>query len=146
MMNEPSDISTLIRRAFHVAQSRRPYTTNDPLLRAILPPGGDWRVTAAPGAVCRSVMWGTTEVAHVNPRGQLDDGTEADIAMGLRAVPLLDAAMRCILVLAEDVRNLTLIREIAMSAVAFVEMPAPVLTPEDRATQQFLHPPAGYNK
>ncbi len=66
--------------------------------------------------------------------------------MGLRAVPLLDAAMRCILVLAEDVTNLTLIREIAVSAVAFVEMPAPVLTPEDRATQQFLHPPAGYNK
>lgn len=122
----------LIYRASLDAQSRRPYIADEALIKAVIPPGGDWTVVAEPGAVCRSVMWGRTEVALVNPGGDLDDQTEGQIAMALRSLPLIDSALRCILVLAEDPANLALIRDIAVSAVAFIEMPAPAIhEPED---------------
>jgi hypothetical protein len=120
-----TDAAALVRSAFYDAQSRRPYKADSDLVTAAIPPGGDWLVVAEPGAVCRSVMWGGIEVAHVNPRGQLDDVTEGYIAMAVRAVPLLDAALRSIIVLAESADMAPLIRDLAVAAVAFIEMPAP---------------------
>lgn len=120
-----------ILRAYRDARKRRPYTADAAVIGALTPPGGDWSVVAAPGAVTRSVMWGRTEVALVNPGGHLDDVTEGQIAMALGALPTLDAALRVILVLAEDKDNLPLIRDIAVSAVALIEMPAPPIDEGD---------------
>lgn len=121
----PETKSTLIYRAFQQAQSRRPYKTDSQLVAALTPPGGEWTATAAAGAVTRSIEWNGREVALVNPRGDLDDETEGQITMALRSLPLLDCAMRTILVLAESGDNLDLIREIAETAIAVIERPAP---------------------
>lgn len=123
--------SRQICEAFLAAQSRRPYRADDDLIKALTPPGGEWTTEAPVGAICRSIMWGRTEVAHVNPRGDLDDVTEGQIAMGLRALPLLDCTVRTILVLAENADNLPLIKRIAESATAFVEAPAPRIAEPD---------------
>lgn len=120
-----------IRDAFHGAHTRRPYQPDAALVAAVTPPGGEWRVEVHEGAITRSVMWCGTEVALVNPRGNLNDMVEGDIAMALRAAPLMDAALRCILVLAEDASNLPLIRDIAIASVAFIEMPAPPVPEPD---------------
>ena len=126
------DRAPLIIRAFHEAQKRRPYLADDAIIKAIIPPGGDWECVATSGSVVRSIMWGSKEVALVNARGDLDDVTEGHIAMALRAAPAFDAAMRAILVLAESADNLWLIRQMAESVIAFVEMPAPrVVDDED---------------
>jgi hypothetical protein len=81
--------------------------------------------------VTRSIEWRGREVALVNPYGDIDDGTEGQITMALRSLPLLDYAMRTILVLAEDSNNIALIREIAETAVAVIEEPAPAIPEPD---------------
>jgi hypothetical protein len=121
----------LIYRAFHQAQDRRPYKLDADLSVALTPPGGEWTATAEPGSVTRSIEWRGREVALVNPYGDIDDGTEGQITMALRSLPLLDYAMRTILVLAEDSNNIALIREIAETAVAVIEEPAPAIPEPD---------------
>jgi len=98
---------------------------------ALIPPGGEWVCRAPRGAITRSIHWRGKEVALVNARGDLDDRTEADIAMGLRATPLMDKALRTIAGLADDPENLALIQRIARAAIAYVEMPAPAITEPD---------------
>jgi len=120
-----------VREAFYAAQSHRPYKLNPDLVKAATPPGGDWHAVALPGAICRSVIWGKIEVAHMNPRGDLDDATEADITMAARALPVMDAALRAIIVLSEKPENGALIRELAASVIAYVEMPAPRISEPD---------------
>ena len=75
----------------------------------------------------QSRRWGLVEVAHINARHApaRRGPVEGEIAMAVRALPVLDAALRSIIVLAESADNLALIREIAISVIAFVEMPAP---------------------
>ncbi len=119
------DTPALIRRAFYDAQSRRPYKSDVAIIKAVIPPGGDWSCVAAPGAICRSVMWGGTEVAHVNPGGRLGDTVEGEIAMAIRSLPAMDAALRAIIVLAESAENLAAIRDLAVSVIAYTEEPAP---------------------
>jgi hypothetical protein len=116
-----------IRQAFFAAQSRRPYSQDEAIVNAATPPGGEWTCAAEEGTVTRSIVWGGREVALVNPRGDIDDETEGQIAMAMRALPLMDAALRAIIVLAEDAANLALVRTLAVSCIAFVEMPAPRL-------------------
>lgn len=114
-----------INTAYYEAQKRRPYAVDKEIIAAVTPAGGDWTCEAKDGAICRSVVWGRTEVALVNPRNQLSDGTEGDIAMGLRAMPICDMALRTIMVLAEDPANAPLISKIAHSVIAYIELPAP---------------------
>lgn len=114
-----------ILAAYLEAQQRRPYKLDAEIIRWAMPSGGEWRCEARPGAVTRSIMWMGTEVALVNPQGQLDDRTEGNIAMALRATTIMDASLRAIIVLAESADNLPLIRELATSIIAFVEQPAP---------------------
>lgn len=97
------------------------------IAKALIPPGGDWLCIAPPGAITRSILWRDKEVALINPRGDLDDATEGDIAMGMRATPIMDTALRMILVLAEDAGNLELIRKICGTAIATVMLPAPAI-------------------
>jgi hypothetical protein len=117
-----------IARAFCDAQARRPYKHNAAIVQAATPPGGDWSVVFCAGAATRSVMWRSTEVALINPQRSLGDMVEGEIAMAIRATPLLDAALRAIIVLAEDGSNTELIRELAISTIAYVEEPAPSRT------------------
>ncbi len=99
---------------------------------ALVPSGGDWQCIVADGAITRSIVWRGTEVALVNPRGDLVDSTEGQIAMGLCATPVMDRALRVIAVLAKDAANLELIARVASSAIDYVERPAPrVPEPED---------------
>lgn len=109
----------------------RPFA-NKAIQEALVPGGGDWQCVAPEGAVTRSIVWKGTEVALVNPRGDLSDYTEGDIAMGLRATPVMDKALRAIFVLARKEENLALIADIARAAIDYVEQPAPRLRePED---------------
>lgn len=119
--------ATTIKTAWYDAQKRRPYKSDAEVIKAITPPGGEWTCEVPEGAIRRSVIWGAIEVAYVNPRGQLGDSIESDIAMGLRATPVMDTALRTILVLAESAQNVGLIRTIAETAIAYVEMPAPAI-------------------
>jgi hypothetical protein len=116
-----------IKAAFRSAQALRPYRLDYDVLEAITPPGGGWQAVARDGAITRSVLWGGIEVANVNPVGSLDDETEGQIAMGLRATPVLDTALRAILHLASQglPNNMILISKIAETAIAFIEFPAP---------------------
>lgn len=99
---------------------------------AIIPAGGNWDCVVQDGAITRSIVWGHTEVAQVNPRGDLYDSTEGDIAMGIRATPVMDKALRCIFSLADKPENLDLIGRIARAAIDYVEQPAPrVPEPEE---------------
>ena len=95
------------------------------VLTAIIPAGGDWACVAHPGAITRSITWRGLEVCLVNPNGDLDDATEGQIAMGLRATPALDKALRTIFVLADDPDNLDLTQRIALAAITYIELPAP---------------------
>lgn len=129
-MGDGMESAELIRRAYYDAESRRPYVGDPAIVAAAIPPGGDWDCVAEPGAITRSIVWRGREVATVNPRGDLDDQVEGQIAMAMRALPAMDAALRSIMVLAENANNLALIRELAVSAVAFIEIPAPSCRPE----------------
>lgn len=100
---------------------------NKAIQEAITPAGGDWQCVAPEGAITRTIVWRSTEVAIVNPRGDIDDATEGDIAMGIRATPVMDKALRAIFILAKDANNLDLIGQIARAAIDYVEKPAPRL-------------------
>ena len=106
---------------------------NSAVQSAIIPGGGDWQCVAPEGAITRSIVWRGTEVATVNPRGDLDDRVEGQIAMGIRATPVMDKALRTIFVLAKDPENLDLIGEIARAAIDYVEKPAPRLVEAEEA-------------
>ena len=109
----------------------RPFA-NKTIQAALIPSGGDWKCVAEDGAITRKVVWGHTEVALVNPRGDLHDATEGQIAMALRATPLMDKALRTISILAKDPTNSELIERIARAAIDYVEQPAPhIIEPED---------------
>jgi len=110
--------------------SLRPAADRD-IQKVLIPPGGDWKCVAPDGAVTRSIVWQQTEVALINPRGDMLDGLEGDIAMGIRATPVMDRALRVISVLAADSENLDLIRRIARAAVDYVEQPAPAIQEPD---------------
>jgi hypothetical protein len=99
---------------------------------ALVPPGGDWQCVAPEGAIMRSIVWHEMEVALVNPRGDMLDHLEGEIAMGLCATPIMDRALRVISILANDPDNSDLIRRIARAAVDYVERRAPdIQEPED---------------
>ncbi len=129
-MAHPDDAKA-ISRAFYDAEKRRPYQLDEGLIKAATPPGGDWSCEAALGSVTRSVVWQGREVALVNPRGDLDDSTEGQIAMAMASLPTMDAALRSIIVLAETTDNLDLIRALAIAVIAHVERPAPAIPEPD---------------
>lgn len=99
--------------------------TDKAVQAALVPPGGDWQCVALEGCVTRSIIWRGSEVALVNPRGDLGDSVEGQIAMGFRATPVMDRALRVIFVLASKPENLDLIARIARAAIVTVEQPAP---------------------
>lgn len=98
---------------------------------ALIPAGGDWRCVAEEGAITRSIVWARLEVALINPRGDMNDSLEGDIAMGVRATPVMDKALRAISILAMGAENLDLIRKIARAAIDYVEQPAPRIPDPD---------------
>lgn len=121
----------IIKEAFWAAQDRRPYKQDDEIVEAMIPAGGNWECIAEAGAITRLIKWGNTEVALMNPRGDLGDIIEGQIAMAFRSLPLMDHALRSIIVLAENPENLALIREMAATCIAYVEMPAPAIPEPD---------------
>lgn len=125
------DTLKLINRAFYDAQDRRPYLLDDEIIKMITPGGGAWQCVAEDGAPTRTIMWAGREVALVNPAGDIDDMTEGQIAMAIRALPVMDAALRSIMVLAEDPANAPAIAELAKAVMAHVEMPAPPIVERD---------------
>ena len=129
-------MSKEIRAAFYEAQELRPYSRDVEIIRAVMPAGGDWQCDAHEGAITRTITWAGKEVAQINPRGDLDDQTEGQIAMAIRAMPLMDAALRTIMALADHDGN-TLIRKIAESVIAYVEMDAPKLPIADEDDPDF---------
>jgi hypothetical protein len=104
--------------------------------KALVPPGGDWQCVAEDGAITRSVMWNHKEVALINPGGWMLDRLEGDIAMGIRATPVMDRALRVIFVLARDPANLDLIGKIARAAIDYVEQPAPAIVEPEGETDE----------
>lgn len=107
-------------------------TPDETIQSALIPGGGDWQCIVNDGAITRTVVWRSQEVALVNPRGDLLDHVEGQIAMAIRALPAMDKALRVIAVLAKDPDNLDLIARVASSAIDYVEQPAPrVPEPED---------------
>ena len=125
-----SDAQT-IREAWYSSHHLRPHRSKPDVLQAITPPGGEWQAVAKQGAITRSVVWRGLEVAQVNPAGTFDDLTEGQITMGIRATPVLDAALRTILTLARDGADPALIASIAETAIAYIEMPAPACRAAD---------------
>lgn len=132
-MSAPADTAAPERRAINDAWQEegslgrlglRP-TANKAIQAELIPAGGDWHCVAPDGAITRTIVWGGTEVALVNPRGDLNDTTEGHIAMALRATPVMDKALRTISILARDPANAPLIERIARAAVDYVEQPAP---------------------
>ncbi len=104
---------------------------------ALVPPGGKWECTARDGAVTRSITWEEREVALVNPCGWMGDGLEGDIAMGIRATPVMDRALRVIFILARNPGNIELIGRISRAAIAYVEQPAPrIPEPEEEEEER----------
>ena len=120
-------VHQIIREAWYAHQRHRPYKQDTEILGAITPPGGEWTCLVISGNVARSVMWNHVEVALVNPQDHLTAPIEGEIAMGLRATPVLDTALRVIAVLALDPVNSPLIAKIAETAIGYVEMAAPEL-------------------
>jgi len=100
---------------------------------ALIPPGGDWRCVALEGAIMRSITWQDMEIALVNPRGDMHDHLEGEIAMGIRATPIMDRALRVIFVLARNTENLGLVERIARAAIDYVEQPAPRIPEPEEA-------------
>ena len=114
----------------------RPFA-NKAIQRALIPSGGDWQCVTPEGAITRSIVWGQIEVALVNPRGDLGDATVGQIAMALRAAPLMDKALRSISILAKDPTNSALVERIARAAVDYIEQPAPrFVEPEDEEDER----------
>lgn len=109
------------------------------ILRVLVPPGGEWDCKAKEGAVTRSIFWGRMEFAVVNPHGALDDATEGEVAMGLRATPVMDTALRVIYVLSRPadigVDNMELINRVARAAIAYAEQPAPEILVQHEDTE-----------
>ncbi len=111
----------------------RPYAPDPSVIAYLRPDGGDWKCEITERG--RKITWRGLDVAQVNPHGSLDDETDGQIAMSLRALPVMDAALRVIMVLAastmgEDLRPL--IQRVATSVIAHIEMPAPTMPrPED---------------
>ncbi len=95
--------------------------------KALIPPGGDWRCIAQRGAITRSIIWKHTAVALINPQGDMEDQLEGKIAMGFRATPVMDRALRVIFILASAPGNAALIAKIARAAIDYVEKPAPAI-------------------
>ena len=106
------EVTQAIRQAFYEAQSRRPYSENAEIVKAATPPGGEWECNA--NGDCYGITWCGMNVATINPAGHLDEISEPQIAMAVRALPTIDAALRAIIVLAETI-----------SVIAFVEKAAP---------------------
>lgn len=104
---------------------------NKEIQDALIPRGGDWTCIAREGDITRRVMWRSTEVALINPRGDLADQTEGQIAMAIRAMPMLDKALRAIWILAKDPANSELIGQMARAAIDYVEQPAPRIADSD---------------
>lgn len=102
----------------------------------IIPAGGDWKCVAAPGDITRRVIWGRIEVAIINPRGDLGDSSEANVAMGITAMPTACMALRLI---RERAPAGSEIHRIAQLAIDKIEEAAPALvenmqrTPAPRA-------------
>lgn len=107
----------LIVHAFYAANKERPYSLNQKLVNSAMPPGGHWEVVVKDNRRC--VEWRGRDIFAQDPAGE--------IAMAARALPLMDGALRVILVLAKDAANVELIRELATSVIAYVEMPAPAV-------------------
>jgi hypothetical protein len=131
----PQIINSTIQGAWYAAEKLRPYKSDSVILNAITPAGGEWDCVVETGAICRSIVWRGQEVCIVNARGDLDDETEGQIAMALRAAPILDKALRVILNIVTgdfDAISIELIRRIAETAISVIEMPAPSTTePKD---------------
>lgn len=111
-------------------------SANKAIQEALIPSGGDWQCVAQEGAISRTIVWWQTEVALINPRGDLADSTEGDIAMGMRATPVMDKALRAIFVLAQKPENLELIGRMARAAIDYAEQPAPRLVLPDEDEEQ----------
>lgn len=100
------------------------------IMAALVPHGGDWECVYPRGAATRSIVWNGTEVAIINPQGALLDSVEGDIAMGMRACPIMDKALRVIFSLAGDPANLDLIKRVARAGYGAAELsPPPLLDP-----------------
>lgn len=129
-MATPTDLEA-IRKAWEEEGSQRRLglrpSADKMLQAALIPAGGEWQCEAHEGAITRCIVWKDIEVCIVNSRGDMNDRTEAGIAMGLRAAPLMDKAMRVIFILAQQEGTATLIRDIARAAVDYTEQPAPEL-------------------
>jgi hypothetical protein len=132
-----SDIQA-INDAWHAETSRRPHPAADAAIQAaLIPAGGKWECTASNGAITRSIVWRGIEVALVNPRGDLDDVIEGQIAMGFRAAPVMDKALRVIFMLSQQPNTSDRIGKIARAAIDYVEQPAPPISdPDDGSTEE----------
>lgn len=117
----------------------RPFA-NKAIQAALVPGGGDWQCVAPRGAITRTIVWRGAEVALINPRGDLGDTTEGDIAMGMRATPVMDKALRSIFILAKDAGNLELIGAIARAAIDYVEQPAPRIVEDEPEEDEDAYP------
>lgn len=95
------------------------------LVEELTPPGGHWDCGFADGCAHLSILYDGFVVATINPNGELANEIEGDIAMGIRASPILEKALRCITLLAGNPNNLELICRIARTAVAAAQLPAP---------------------
>lgn len=115
------DTKRKINNAWYEAQRRRPYKLDLDAIPTLTPGGGEWRVELQPDAY--AILWGKQSFAVVSHG--LGVHTAGEVAMGMRATPVMDTALRSIMVLAEDAANLPLIIEIARTVVAYIEMPAP---------------------
>lgn len=116
-----------MRAAFTAAQLLRPYKADPRLLASIVPAGGNWQYERNVGTL---ITWNGITVAQVNPDSQLPANTEGEIAMAMRALPAMDAALRIILALAKSPSAATpdgieLIARVAETVVAHIEMPVP---------------------
>lgn len=101
---------------------------HDPDMAAeLIPPDGAWECAYLPHAACRSIVVNDNEIALVNPQGTMLDGLEAEVAMALRAAPVMDKALRVIFALAcrGGDNHRFLIQRIARAAITTAELPAP---------------------
>lgn len=131
MASAATESINLVRRAYDEANSKRPFKRDEALVNMITPDGGRWICVAAAGAITRTVVFNGKEVAHVNPAGDFDDESEAHVAMAIRALPQMDAALRSILVMSDNPDNLPLIKRLAAAVIEYVERPAPEILERD---------------
>lgn len=117
-----------IRRAFCEAENRRPYQADPILCIAATPPGGDWNCRMA-HQLAYLVTWRGAEVACVNRLDQIEPERAGGIAMAITALPIMDAALRAILVLIEEQENVGLIQRLIHAVLARVETEPPRVLP-----------------